>query len=45
MSELRCRAGGKMTYRGQDDDWYGGGDFEVYDCTCEQGSHWIELPD
>jgi hypothetical protein len=23
----------------------GGGDYEVYDCTCDRGIHHIQLPD
>lgn len=41
-----CKNGGTMT---QVEDEYnglsGGGDYEVFDCTCKTGRHYLELPD
>lgn len=45
MSDLLCNSGGTMTHRVDDYSWYGDGSYEVYDCTCGQGPHYLELPD
>ena len=43
---LWCVLGGTLSQR---EDEYnglsGGGDYEVFDCTCEKGRHYVELPD
>ena len=35
---------GIITYVRADYDWYGEGDYEIYDCTVH-GEHWFALPD
>lgn len=41
MAERLCGNGGVMTYKDDENGW--DGDYEIYDCTCDKGRHYIEL--